>query len=423
MTAPPSGLERLTATVAEVEDRIRAADPAERAAAQQRFLAAAARGARPRRRPALLWAPLGAVGAVAVAFLLWWMLPGQAGFYVGDGTPGSAGTLISAGEATTLPIRFVDGTAVELESGSRVRVEEVSDAGATLRLESGRASVHVVKRPTTRWLVEAGPFEVVVTGTRFEVAWDEEGERFDLALEEGSLKVRGPLLGDGLEVEQGASVHVSIPETKAVVSTAREAGADEAGPREEEPAEEPGTEPAAEPGEEDATETGTKPESGQRQRKVDADTWQQLAGEGEYAKSLEAAREVGFDRLCRTLPADELMRLADTARFARSSKEAVQALSSVRTRFAGQKVAADAAYTLGGMAFDIEGDFHRAAQWFSTYLKEQPSGALAREAWGRLMEARLRAGDRDEARAVARRYLVRYPDGPHKELARRLADE
>ena len=60
----------------------------------------------------------------------------------------------------------------------------------------------------------------------------------------------------------------------------------------------------------------------------------------------------------------------------------------------------------------------QAADWFSTYLREQPSGALAREALGRLIEAYQAAGDRVSARATAERYLKSYPDGPHATLAR-----
>ena len=60
----------------------------------------------------------------------------------------------------------------------------------------------------------------------------------------------------------------------------------------------------------------------------------------------------------------------------------------------------------------------QAIQWFSAYLKEQPSGALAREALGRLIEAYQATGDRVSSRAAAERYLKSYPDGPHATLAR-----
>jgi hypothetical protein len=59
-----------------------------------------------------------------------------------------------------------------------------------------------------------------------------------------------------------------------------------------------------------------------------------------------------------------------------------------------------------------------AARWFEVYLRERPRGDLAREAAGRLIEARLGARDRPAARAAARAYLARYPDGPHAALAR-----
>ncbi len=72
-----------------------------------------------------------------------------------------------------------------------------------------------------------------------------------------------------------------------------------------------------------------------------------------------------------------------------------------------------AAFRLGQSAKGAQ-----AAEWFSTYLKEQPGGALAREALGRLIEAHQAAGDPISGRAAAERYLKSYPDGPHATLAR-----
>jgi hypothetical protein len=91
-----------------------------------------------------------------------------------------------------------------------------------------------------------------------------------------------------------------------------------------------------------------------------------------------------------------------------------EALLSVRRRFAGSHQAALAAYELGRTTPALE-----AAGWFEAYLAEQPSGSLAREASGRLLEAESLAHNEAATREVAKRYLARYPDGPHAALARR----
>jgi outer membrane protein assembly factor BamD (BamD/ComL family) len=73
------------------------------------------------------------------------------------------------------------------------------------------------------------------------------------------------------------------------------------------------------------------------------------------------------------------------------------------------------------MAFD-GGSFGEALVWFKIYMDERPGGALSREAEGRIVEALQRSGNRLGAREAAKRYLARYPDGPHAELARSLSE-
>jgi outer membrane protein assembly factor BamD (BamD/ComL family) len=78
---------------------------------------------------------------------------------------------------------------------------------------------------------------------------------------------------------------------------------------------------------------------------------------------------------------------------------------------------------LARVASDQRGSSADAARWLDTYLAQQPEGPLAREARGRLIEARERTGDHDGARRAARDYIARYPEGPHAELAQRLLGE
>jgi outer membrane protein assembly factor BamD (BamD/ComL family) len=64
--------------------------------------------------------------------------------------------------------------------------------------------------------------------------------------------------------------------------------------------------------------------------------------------------------------------------------------------------------------------YRESADWFGVYLREEPRGALAREASGRQMEALHQAGDAAATRAAAESYLRLYPDGAHQALARQL---
>ena len=107
----------------------------------------------------------------------------------------------------------------------------------------------------------------------------------------------------------------------------------------------------------------------------------------------------------------ELLALADAGRFFGPSQRAVAALTALRQRFPGSPDAGTAAFTLGRIAFENEHDYGKAASWFETYMREQPSGPLMGDAFGRLMEARLRSGDGAGARAAQSNTCVGSPEG------------
>jgi transmembrane sensor len=150
----------------------------------------------------------------------------------------------------------------------------------------------------------------------------------------------------------------------------------------------------------------------------DGEAWRDLLAAGRLQEGLRAAERASFGRVCQTATAKELLGLADGARLFGSSKRAVTALRVLRQRFPASPEASTAAFTLGRIAFEQKHAYAEAASWFATYLREQPSGPLMGDSVGRLMEARLRAGDQTGARTDAEQYLRRFPEGPYASEAR-----
>jgi transmembrane sensor len=370
--------------------------------ARSRFLSTAQR--RPLRRmgrrlPAV-WAAVALAASVALAVGGWlrYRQAGPISFDTGtQHASGQVGALLSASGPESLPVRFSDGTFLSMASATVARVTETTSRGATVLLEDGSLSVAVVHRDASIWHVTAGPFTVVVTGTKFDVRWSAIEQTLALDLHEGSVTVLGPTLGPtGRRILSGESLRVAVVPQRTDAS--------------DEPA----------PGAPDTT--GTRDE-GTRTPPSDSTggghgSWKQLAVDGRFADALAAAEGEGFDVVCRRASPADLMLLADAARFAGSPKRAEQALQLVRARASGTHEAAMAAYILGRIASDRSSNDGVAAHWFQRYLREEPSGTLAREATGRLIEAQRAAGDIVGARESASAYLAKYPAGPHAGLAR-----
>jgi transmembrane sensor len=364
-----------------------------------RFLESVSEAPPRNHRPYVLAAAFGFC-ACGVAFG-WWHAMRPVSFTTSTGD-GQAGAWLATDTAGELPITFSEGTQLVMAAGSRGRVEDLGRTGASFLLERGEVRARVVHRSGTSWRFLAGPFEVHVTGTALGVDWDPARERFAVHVDEGSVTVRGPSVALQT-VKAGEQCVVDLP-----ARTTRIAPIGQDAPADTEATVDAGIDGivgAAAPSVRAAvTAHPSLPVS-----------WIKLDEKGDYDAAYAAAMSAGLASVLRASSSDELLRLAQVARLSGHHDTERQALVTCRRRFPGTERAAVAAYELGRSSSPSE-----ASSWFDTYLGEQPSGPLAREASGRLIEARASAGDDRGARDAATRYLARYPDGPHAPLARRV---
>lgn len=371
--------------------------------AGEAFIRAVRRQALPKRRrsaPYLLVAAM--VGAIAVLFV------GPASMHVFLAPrPLVVEPAISLGDtihaAEPIPLRFSDGSQVDLAAGTEAVIRELTSDGAWVDLERGTARVAVSHRPRTSWSLHAGPYAVQVTGTRFDLAWSPDERRFSLDLWEGSVRVSS-------EGSEHSAVEMVAPERLVIDAKGwhlSRAGESVAAP-EPSPASTRVAPAATEEPHADASAEAAP-------LKAPVESWDALAGRGDYQAAYEAAKAQGLGALARRGSASQLIALAETCRLSGHGSEGVAVLSRLRARFPGTEEAALAAFQLGRLT--------GGAQWFRTYLEERPDGRLAREAAGRLMESLEQSGSRDAARAAAREYLVKHPAGPHAAIAVRILDD
>jgi ferric-dicitrate binding protein FerR (iron transport regulator) len=307
-----------------------------------------------------------------------------------------AGEWLSTTAGAAEERKFDDGSLVRLESASSARVQFVEAKGGLVHLDRGAVKLKVHHRDGSTWRVAAGPYEVEAIGTEFVVDWVEGRDKpLRVSVSEGTVAVRGPAFRGTRFVSAHQMVEVTSAENAAGNATQ---------PPQAAALEKVAAEPASQPAEEavpNVAHARSEP------------SWRALEADGRYADAVKAAERRGLSSIYQSGSADDLLALARASRFAGRMDVAHEALTACRGRFAGSAQAAMSAFLLGRAANGAQ-----AAEWFSAYLKEQPGGALAREALGRLLEAYQAAGDRVSARAAAERYLKSYPDGPHATLAR-----
>ncbi len=390
--------------------------PEREASGRDRFVNATAGGGHRRRRVPRGGLALLAAAAVVVslALLMW---PASVLRYELRGASGAEQGYVqaSAGPAT---VAFSDGTTVTVEQGSAARIVEVTQVGARVLLERGRATVQVVPSDSARWTLAAGPYLVTVTGTHFEMGWTPAEDRFELVLHEGTVTVRGPQLEGGLAMRAGQRLVARVGEGDLQLGPIPRAGASSAAEAGSPPQQADGSADAAAPSAPASvahTPTEATPETGVR--KSDAPSWSLLVAGGEYQRVIDEARAIGTQAVLQAGPLDQLLALSEAARYRGEGALARRALTALRDRFATSPAAKTAAFLLGRMS---EGSPSSAIAWYDRYLAEAPAGPYAAEALGRKLHL-LTKSDRAAARDVAKQYLAAYPKGAYAALARELS--
>jgi hypothetical protein len=397
-------LRSLGEALADASDH--AADPTTLARARRSLMAPTA-SSRPRWQ---VLAVLAAMVALALLAVLWIRrVPTAIAFEVGaPGAPGTVGEWISAGDVP-VAVRFTDGTVVTLAAGGRLRVTEADAAGASMLIERGALHAVVVHAGhDTRWSILAGPFAIRVTGTTFDAAWDPAGETLRVHMEEGSVRVEGPEVPPERTIFAGEDLVISARDGRMTLTTARAPENDVAPPAS--PAA-----PLAALAAPLAAASHLVPTASAIPA-ASPPAWKGLAAAGKHREAIEAAERSGFRSQIDHAAGSDLLLLADAARFAGRPDRAREALLAFRSHPGPRGTTA---FLVGKIVDDQGGASAEAVTWFETYLREEPSGALADQALGRILEIERRR-DAVAAREIAARYVAKYPNGAYAALARSL---
>lgn len=144
-------------------------------------------------------------------------------------------------------------------------------------------------------------------------------------------------------------------------------------------------------------------------------SWSRLAERGDYAGAFEILDETGeLNRLLGAGDAEELMALADVARFAGRTGWAIQILREVTSRHSEDENAPLAAMTLGNL-LDRAGDFEGASRAYSLCRRLAPYGDFAEDALVREFMMACGAGERARASRLLAEYSSLHPGGAREE--------
>ncbi|HEX7508810.1 MAG TPA: FecR domain-containing protein [Polyangia bacterium] len=340
---------------------------------------------------------------------------------VEGGTVVEGGYLRESG-SDAIKLRFTEGTELVLKPGTRARLRSVSSSGARIAIEHGTTSFRVTPRSEARWQVDVGPFLVTVKGTVFTVSWDAVSERFDLKLQHGEVSVTGPISTGELSVKAGQRLVVNLPKKETVITEEDDEegqgrvgarSSDRAAPTEAPAAERPALVTGRPSGRNSASASG-------RVKSFAGQSWVEAVAAGQWDRVLAEVDHAGVRHTLARASSEELLALADAARYRRRTGLARSALLAERNRFPGSPSALDAAFLLGRLAEPRQGEIGDAVKWYDTYLAGAPAGTYASEALGRKMMATKQIRGSSAAESLAREYLRRFPAGPYAGAARAL---
>ena len=296
---------------------------------------------------------------------------------------------------------FSDGSRVEVSPNSSFNLDIVGRRAALTRLAKGRLHVSVHHEPDTDWHFFAGPYEVQVVGTEFDLGWDGNAEGLTVAMKSGEVRVLGDVRVH--RVVGGQTLHLPTIRVAPVPSQPAQVA-----PESESAAALSASLPSLR-----AAKAVSVPRAATRD-------WSALLDQGRFADVVQGADALGLDAALNSSSARDLKALALAARYTGRRTLSLRAWSTLRERFPTPASASGAAFFLG-RGYEEQGDAGEALRWLGRYLSEAPSGVYAGEALGRKLLLLDKVGDHAAAQTCARDYLSRYARGAYVKSAQAIA--
>jgi transmembrane sensor len=300
---------------------------------------------------------------------------GPAPLALADGS--RLGPVVVAREAARATWSLSDGSRLSFEPATRWEPLAISPTQFVSSLRNGAIAFEVQPNGPRRWLIEAGPVNIEVVGTRFSIRRDEA--TVTVSVEHGAVLVRGEPVPDTVQkLTAGQSILVEIGEKRTKAASVK------------------GAPVAATP--------APRP------------TWFEHAKKGDYRHAYDALGNAGVMReATHTRALDRLLALADVARLSGHPAEAVAPLERIVNEHPGRPEAALAAVTLGRLFLDQLGRPAQAALMLERALGLGAPSGLREDVRARLVEAHSRAGNLPAARLALEKYEAEFPAGRRRE--------
>jgi hypothetical protein len=312
------------------------------------------------------------------------------------------GGLIRAERGEAL-VSFTDDSTVRVAQNSRLSVDVVGEHAALTRLVSGKLHVKVRHHDDTSYRFLAGPYEVRVIGTEFELAWDPAASGLNLKMQHGEVRLIGP---DGMvrSLVGGEALH--LPAQDSAVRSVAALSA-------------PLPEPAAEVADVSSVAAAARVPATPPVAAARRTSWDALVAKGRFADVVRDAEALGIGSVLSSRGGADLKALGQAARYTGDRALSLRAFNALRERFASSEAGRPASFFIARVQ-EEQGSPREALRWLSIYLGEAPRGVYAAEALGRRLMLTERVSGRATAVPLAREYLERFPQGAYAASARAI---
>jgi hypothetical protein len=312
----------------------------------------------------------------------------------------ASGGVIEA-ERGEVTVALSDGSSILAENRTKFSVDVVGRNAALTRLVAGTLHVRVAHNDDTSYRFIAGPYEIRVVGTEFDLAWEPNGSGLALAMSKGEVRLLEP--GGKLRTLKGGETLRLPGLTQAVAQSQGASAAELSTPV-------VGSNVAS-----DAPVLRTAPEA------PSTSSWDALVAKGQFGDVVREAETLGIDSVTERRGAADLKALGQAARYVGKRALSLRAFSALRERNRGTDFARQAAFFIARLQ-EEQGNQAEALRWLGTYVAEAPRGVYAAEAYGRRLNLTERLRGQAAALPLAREYLERFPEGAYAPSARALVE-